>query len=177
MHNRRLSRQLYVRTLSGRASRGFLDLGFTRIPCVLGRAGTRTLKREGDGATPWGQFRVLSVYFRADRVSRPSTSLPIDLLDPSDGWCDAPSDRNYNRYVRHPYPASAEHLWRDDHLYDVVGVLDYNIVPRRRGLGSAIFLHIAHRERKPTAGCVAVSKQDMRRLLSWLGPQTVFCIQ
>ncbi len=176
MHNRRLPRQLFVRTLSQRASQGFLDLGFTRIPCVLGRSGKRALKREGDGATPLGHFRILSFYFRGDRLSPPLTVLPVKALSRKDGWCDAPGDRNYNRLVCHPYPSSAEHLWRDDHLYDVVGVLDYNFEPRHQGCGSAIFLHIANPERKPTQGCIAVSQHDMKRLLTWLGPKTKFCV-
>jgi L,D-peptidoglycan transpeptidase YkuD (ErfK/YbiS/YcfS/YnhG family) len=89
-----------------------------------------------------------------------------------DGWCDAPDDRNYNRQVRLPYPASSETLWRDDHLYDVVIVLGHNQRPRRRGVGSAVFLHIAAGDFRPTAGCVAVSAADMRRLLPHLSTRT-----
>lgn len=176
MNNSSLPRQLFVRSLSAGASQGFLDLGFTRIPCWLGRAGKRASKYEGDGATPRGRMAVLSFYFRADRRARPATILPLCALRRDDGWCDAPHDRNYNRHVRHPYQASAEHLWRDDHLYDVIGVLDHNISPRCRGRGSAIFLHIAHPDGKPTEGCIAVSQHDMTRLLRWLGPKTTFNI-
>ena len=81
---------------------------------------------------------------------------------PDDGWCDDPGDRNYNRPVRLPYPASHEAMWRDDHLYDVVVVLGHNDGPRRRGVGSAIFFHLADPRRRPTAGCIAVSRKDMR---------------
>ncbi len=176
MHNRRQPRQLFVRSLSKGVSQGFLDLGFTRIPCALGRSGMRAIKREGDGATPLGRFCTLSFYFRADRTPRPMTALPVSPLHPNDGWCDASSDRNYNRPVRHPYPTSAERLWRHDNLYDVIGILDYNIVPRRRGRGSAIFLHIAHPDYRPTEGCIAVCAPDMKRLLTWLGPKTEFWI-
>lgn len=176
MYNSCLPRQLFVRSLSGRANQGFLDLGFTRIPCRLGRTGKRALKREGDGATPRGRMAVLSVYFRRDRISRPSTMLATRSLSQEDGWCDAPTDRNYNRRVRHPYPASAEHLWRTDHLYDVIGVLDYNIDPRCRGRGSAIFLHLMHPDGNPTEGCIAVRQEDVKRLLCWIGPKTEFII-
>jgi len=136
----------------------------------------RAIKREGDGATPLGRFCTLSLYFRADRRPRPATPLAVSALSEMDGWCDAPFDRNYNRPVSHPYPASAERLWRADYLYDVVGVLDFNISPRCNGRGSAIFLHIAHPEYKPTEGCIAVSAQDMNRLLAWLGPRTEVCV-
>ena len=82
-----------------------------------------------------------------------------------DGWCDDPVDRNYNRRVRHPYPASAERLWRSDHLYDLVVVLGYNDRPRVAGRGSAIFMHVAGPGFAPTEGCVALRLPDLKRLL------------
>ncbi len=127
------------------------------------------MKREGDRATPIGLWRLGTVFYRADRVRRPRTGLPIRPMAQHDGWCDAPLDRNYNRLVRHPYPASAEHLWRSDHLYDVLVVLEHNARPRIRGGGSAIFLHVAAPGFAPTAGCVAVRRHDLVRLLRYLG--------
>jgi L,D-peptidoglycan transpeptidase YkuD (ErfK/YbiS/YcfS/YnhG family) len=132
----------------------------------------RALKQEGDGATPRGHWHLVRVLYRADRVRRPRTALPVATLRPDDGWCDAPDDRNYNRPVRHPYGASAERLWRDDRLYDVVVVLDHNHCPRIRGRGSAIFLHLARPGFAPTEGCIAVSEPDMRRLLAGAGPRS-----
>lgn len=176
MPTMRLPRQLFVRSLSSASIRGFLDLGFTRVPCVLGRTGRRVLKREGDGATPFGRFGILSLLYRADRRSRPQANLPVASIEANDGWCDAPADRNYNRPVRHPYPESAERLWRDDHLYDVVGVLDYNISPRVRGRGSAIFLHICHPDGKPTAGCIAISAHDMKKLVGGFASKTILVV-
>lgn len=91
-------------------------------------------------------------------------------IKPADGWCDAVRDRNYNRPVQHPYPASAERLWREDRLYDVVVVLDHNQQPRIRGHGSAIFLHVRRPGSAPTEGCVALEPNDLRRLLRVLVP-------
>jgi L,D-peptidoglycan transpeptidase YkuD (ErfK/YbiS/YcfS/YnhG family) len=82
-----------------------------------------------------------------------------------DGWCDASADRNYNRPVRHPYPASAERLWRADGLYDIVVVLDCNDRPRVRGRGSAIFMHVAKPGYAPTEGCIALAQAHLLRLL------------
>jgi L,D-peptidoglycan transpeptidase YkuD (ErfK/YbiS/YcfS/YnhG family) len=87
-------------------------------------------------------------------------------LRPTDGWCDAPADRNYNRPVRHPYPASAETLWRDDSLYDIVVVLDCNFTSRARNRGSAIFLHVARAAFTPTEGCIALESSVLRRFVS-----------
>lgn len=86
-----------------------------------------------------------------------------------DGWCDAPSDRNYNRGVTLPYSASTERMWRDDELYDVVGILDHNARPRVRGRGSAIFLHVARAGYRPTEGCVALARGDLMRVLRLVG--------
>jgi L,D-peptidoglycan transpeptidase YkuD (ErfK/YbiS/YcfS/YnhG family) len=136
----------------------------------LGRSGRRTLKREGDGATPTGLFRLESIYYRPDRGPRPQTGLPLKIIRPTDGWCDAPADRNYNRSVCHPYPASAEEMWRPDGLYDVVVVLDCNRRPRIRGRGSAIFMHVARPGFKPTEGCIALRRADLVRILAHLKP-------
>ncbi|MFO0994302.1 MAG: L,D-transpeptidase family protein [Hyphomicrobiales bacterium] len=151
------------------ATHGRLRLGNLVIPCRLGRSGIKSLKREGDGATPAGRWMLRRVLFRPDRIARPQTRLPVAAIALLDGWCDAPSDRNYNRPVRLPYPASHESLWRDDRLYDVVVVLSHNERPRRRYHGSAVFLHMADPTGRPTAGCVAVRPRDMGRLLALCG--------
>ncbi len=165
---RGLGRAARVTGLSLAATRGKLRLGILYLPCALGRGGRRAGKCEGDGATPLGTWRVREVLYRADRTPRPGTSLPARMIRPEDGWCDAPGDRNYNRPVRHPYPASAERLWREDDLYDVVVVLDYNLRPRVRGKGSAIFMHVARPGYRPTEGCIALRRDHLLLVLSKL---------
>lgn len=159
---------LVIRGLSARATRGQIEIGPHRLSCALGRSGRRAVKREGDGATPIGLWRLRMVYYRADRLSRPRTQLLVCRIGHQDGWCDAPADRNYNRRVQRPYPASAENMWRDDGLYDLVVVLGYNDRPRRRGAGSAIFIHIARAGFEPTAGCVALRRGDLVKILRLL---------
>ena len=88
------------------------------VRCALGRGGliACTDKREGDGCTPMGSFRIKQVLYRADRLTSPDCRLPIRPLEPHDGWCDAPDDAaHYNRHVCLPHPSSHENLWRDDH--------------------------------------------------------------
>jgi L,D-peptidoglycan transpeptidase YkuD (ErfK/YbiS/YcfS/YnhG family) len=157
--------QVTVRGIAARPERGLLSLNGLSFSCALGRSGRKSDKREGDGATPIGAFHMRQAFYRADRILRPRTSLPLTALRPDDGWCDEPGDRNYNRRVRHPYQASAEHLWRTDHLYDVVVVLGYNETPRVRGRGSAIFMHVAGENFAATAGCVALRIGDLLRVL------------
>jgi L,D-peptidoglycan transpeptidase YkuD (ErfK/YbiS/YcfS/YnhG family) len=168
--------QLVVRGRSDRDQRGVLTYGSLRLPCALGRSGRRTGKREGDGATPIGRFAVRQAFYRADRLGRPRTRVPLSPLRADDGWCDDPKDRNYNRYVRHPYPASAEHLWRTDGLYDLVVVIGHNDKPRVRGRGSAVFIHVAGAGLAPTAGCIALRRADLERLMTRLRPGTVVTV-
>lgn len=141
------------------------DLGEVR--CAFGRGGVTeaAAKREGDGATPLARMAVLAGFRRKGRPGAARTTLPMADIAPALGWCDAPADRNYNRPVPLPYPAGHERMWRPDGLYDAVIVLGWNIVPRLRNRGSAIFLHLARPGYAPTEGCIAVSRPTMARLL------------
>jgi L,D-peptidoglycan transpeptidase YkuD (ErfK/YbiS/YcfS/YnhG family) len=162
--------RLILRGLSRARSQGKLCLLTQQFPCAIGRGGRRPKRQEGDGITPLGRWPVREVLYRADRIARPRTGLPIQAIRPDDGWCDAPMDRNYNRPVRLPYPAGHERMWREDGLYDLVIVLGYNDRPRSLGRGSAIFMHLARADYAPTAGCIALSRADMLKLLGWLRP-------
>jgi len=157
-----------VLSLSAGATQGWICGGGVSFRCALGRSGRRTGKREGDGATPVGAWPVRCVHYRPDRVRRPAAGVPVRAIRPGDGWCDAASDRNYNRRVRHPYPASAEEMWRTDALYDIVVELGCNDRPRARGRGSAIFIHVAHLHYTPTAGCIALARGDLLHLAARL---------
>jgi L,D-peptidoglycan transpeptidase YkuD (ErfK/YbiS/YcfS/YnhG family) len=154
------------------ARKGRLTIGGMSFPCAIGRSGLSPRKREGDGATPCGRFGLMRVFYRSDRLRPPVTALPASPLRPHDGWCDAPGDRNYNRPVRLPYPAGHEKLWREDGLYDLIVVLNHNYERRTHGLGSAIFMHVAEKGLSPTAGCVALSRSDLLRLLRHCGPHS-----
>jgi len=167
-----VAQSIRVRPAAGPAHRAVLQLGDARFPAAIGRTGITRAKREGDGATPAATLRPLQLLYRQDRLKRPWTFLPLRPIRPDDGWCDDPGHRDYNRAVRLPHPARHEELWRDDRLYDLVVVLNWNTVPRRRGTGSAIFLHIAAPGLAPTAGCIAVTPPVMRRLLAAMDQTT-----
>jgi L,D-peptidoglycan transpeptidase YkuD (ErfK/YbiS/YcfS/YnhG family) len=108
--------------------------------------------------------------YRSDRIPMPISLLPRRHITPADGWCEAPADRNYNRPVKLPYAAGRESMARDDSLYDIVVSLSHNERPRIKGAGSAIFFHLE--AARPTAGCVAVSLANMRKILELCGPGT-----
>jgi L,D-peptidoglycan transpeptidase YkuD (ErfK/YbiS/YcfS/YnhG family) len=151
---------------------GIMRIGGLQVRCSLGKGGLRpaALKREGDGASPIGVWPLRRVLYRPDRGPAPRTALPVQPIAPDDGWCDDPQDPNYNRPVTHPYPASAERLWREDAVYDIVVVLGCNDDPVVPDRGSAIFLHLARPDYAPTEGCVALARPDLDALLALAGP-------
>jgi len=155
---------------------GTLSYQRKTIRCALGRSGTRADKREGDGATPVGCFALRQVLYRADRVAKPETGLHVSAIDPSNGWCDAPDDARYNQPVTLPYPASAELLWREDALYDLIVVLGHNDEPINPGMGSAIFWHVARPDFSATEGCVAIPFCELIEVLKRCGPGDRLCI-
>jgi len=163
---------IVVRRAPGKPAEGRLLLPHGARRTALGRSGMKALKREGDGATPLGRFPIREVLYRTDRISRPRTGVPCRVIRKRDGWCDDPSDRNYNRPIKLPSRRSAEGMMRADELYDVVVVLGYNDRPRVRGRGSAIFMHLARPGYTPTEGCIALSRGDMLALLRHLRPGT-----
>lgn len=152
-----------------RGTRGTLRLGPVVLPCALGRSGIRAFKREGDGATPVGHFPILRGMVRGDRpLAAVPMMLPSRRIRRREGWSDDPLDPAYNRAVRLPRRRRAEDLWRDDRLYDVVIVLDYNVTRRARWRGSAVFWHVAQPGLGPTEGCIALSTRDMARVIPHL---------
>jgi len=157
-----------VRPRPGRPSQGLAAFAGAVLPCALGRTGIRAIKREGDGATPRATLPLIAALWRDDRLARPRAALALRAIRGDDGWCDAPFDGRYNRAVRLPCAASHEELSRDDGLYDVLVVLDFNLRPRTARGGSAIFLHCARPGLSATAGCVAFPRPVLLRLLARL---------
>lgn len=171
--------QIHVTGSSGNHL-GELRLGERRFVCALGRSGVSAEKREGDGSTPLGSFPLRELRYRQDRLPVPATELPLVPTSPADGWCDAPEDPAYNKPVRLPYPASAETMWRDDHLYDLVVVLGHNDEPVVPHAGSAVFFHLAREEGgelQPTEGCVALRLADMLEVIALCGPESRMTIE
>ena len=154
----------------------WLDWGAGKRRAAIGPGGIAVKGGEGDGITPKGAWPVREIFYRADRVAPPRTSLPLRAITEDDGWCDAPGDPNYNRLVKLPYPASHEEMWRADHLYDLVAVLGFNDDPVVPGKGSAIFLHLARDGYAPTHGCVALNYDDALAAIEQLRPGDIVII-
>jgi L,D-peptidoglycan transpeptidase YkuD (ErfK/YbiS/YcfS/YnhG family) len=161
-------RHIRIRARPGRPTQGFLFIGALTLPVALGRGGIRADKREGDGGTPRGCFRPLRLWWRADRLPRPQTLLPVLRIGPLDAWCEEPADRRYNRAFRRSANEPGDRLMRSDHLYDLIVEIDHNTRPRVAGRGSAVFIHVARDAFAPTAGCIALRRRDLQILVARL---------
>jgi L,D-peptidoglycan transpeptidase YkuD (ErfK/YbiS/YcfS/YnhG family) len=177
MHRCGLIRQGKPMIFTATASSGSLGSvswpgGPAPLKAAFGRGAVKpaAAKREGDGASPAGVWAMRRVLYRPDKAPPPLIALPIAPIATTDGWCDAPGDSAYNRPVTLPYPASAEHMWLQDDIYDLVVILGHNDAPPVPGLGSAIFMHIARHDYAPTAGCVALARPDLEALLAVARP-------
>jgi L,D-peptidoglycan transpeptidase YkuD (ErfK/YbiS/YcfS/YnhG family) len=156
---------------------GVIRAGIWTIPVALGRSGIRANKREGDGGTPRGVFHPLRIWWRADRLKRPRSHLPLRAIGPMDAWCEDPRDRRYNRPFKRSANEPGDLLARDDHVYDLVVEIDHNVRPRVAGRGSAVFIHLARKGFTPTAGCIALGRRDLIWLVERLGRHTRIMIR
>ena len=152
-----------------------IEVGGIAYPCTIGRAGVARPgeKCEGDLKTPTGSFPLRRCYYRADRMPTPDTNLELIALTPDSGWCDDAAHPLYNQFVKLPFAARHEQLWREDHVYDLIIPLGYNDGPIIPGAGSAIFLHLMRDDGVGTEGCVALKRADLLALLPGLSAQTV----
>ena len=130
-----------------------------QLQCAIGLNGLTKNKHEGDLSTPIGTFHFDKIYYRADRLGSMKFNVDSSIINKNDGWCDDQTSELYNQHIQFPFEKSAEHLYRDDHIYDIVCVINYNTFPIIPGHGSAIFLHIAKPGFLGTEGCIAIERE------------------
>ena len=144
--------------------------------CAIGLSGISDSKKENDGATPAGQYNIRSVLYRPDRIPPPDTFLRIEPLKIDDVWCDNPEKKEYNLKVTRSKGLITERLWRKDSLYDLILIIGYNDDPVIVGKGSAIFIHVAKPNYKPTRGCITLKLVDLYQILKSLKPSDTILI-
>lgn len=145
-------------------------------------------RRQRSGKTPAGVFALPWAFGRAPN---PGTHLAYVQVDRNDAWTYNPAvPSTYNLFQDasvkwRGYGPYVEHLWNYGRQYDYAVVLDFNLpkepisvdvkgirrasAPANTRRGGGIFLHVSKGE--PTAGCVAIPRADMHRLLTWLDPE------
>ena len=144
----------------------FLYFQKYKLRCSIGKRGISIKKKEGDKKTPKGEFKLKYILYRKDRVFDLQTKLKKIKIDKKMGWCDDPKSNYYNKIINYPFKYRSEKLWRKENIYDIIIIIDYNLNPIIKNKGSAIFLHIAKRKYQPTAGCIAVSKKNIKLIAS-----------
>ena len=126
--------------------KGYLEYKNFKCHCALGKAGIGKKKIEGDNITPKGNFRILKVYYRKDRIKKIHTKFKLIKIKKNMGWCSDPNSKNYNQQIKLPTRFKHEKLYRKDSLYDIILFINYNINPIVKNKGSAIFIHIAKKK-------------------------------
>ena len=158
--------------MSMRIKSNYLIYNGNKYKCSIGNGGFSRKKKEGDGCTPVGVFKITDIFYRGDKIKKLSTHYDLKKILPSDGWCDDPNHKLYNTKIEFPFSHSAEQLFRQDDLYDIVCVTNHNQNPIIPGAGSAIFIHIASPEYSATEGCVALTQKDLVEILLTLTEST-----
>ena len=144
-------------------------------PARLGRNGLSANRREGDGTTPAGTFRIHPTMYGNER--NPGVRFRYVRVRCGDWWDEDPASRTYNRFVRTrcgsrpPFRVVSAGMWQERVAYPFLAVVEFNMRPVVRGRGSGIFLHA--QTGGPTAGCISLRKDDLRRVLRWLRPGDV----
>ena len=156
---------------------GYLIFNNFRFPCAFGKNGIKKKKIEGDGITPKGIFKLTKVFYRFDRIKKIKTILKKIKIKKNMGWCDDSKSKFYNKQILLPSKFKHEKLYRNDFIYDIIVVIDYNTKPVIKNKGSAIFIHVARNNLVPTKGCVALKKEDLLLLLSIIKANTKICIR
>ena len=151
---------------------GYLKYKNLKFRCALGKAGIGKKKIEGDNITPRGTFNIVKIYYRDDRVKKMSSKFKLIKITKKMGWCDDPNSKDYNQLINLPTKYKYEKLYRKDNVYDLLIVLNYNISPTIKKKGSAIFIHVARKNYKKTAGCIALKKNHLTKLIKTINKDT-----
>ncbi len=151
---------------------GYLKYKNFKFKCALGKHGISEKKKEGDKITPKGIYKIVNVYYRQDRIKKISSQLKLIKIKKNMGWCDDPDSKNYNELIKVPAKYSYEKLFRNENTYDLIIVLNYNMNPVIKNKGSAIFIHVAKKNYKKTAGCIALKKTHLTKLIENINKRT-----
>jgi L,D-peptidoglycan transpeptidase YkuD (ErfK/YbiS/YcfS/YnhG family) len=155
---------------------GYLKFKNLKFKCALGKAGVGKKKIEGDNITPKGTFQIVKIYYRSDRIKNIYSKIKLFKINNKMGWCDDPNSKKYNQLITLPSKYTHEKLYRQDNVYDLVIVLNYNMIPIIKNKGSAIFIHVAKKNYKKTAGCVALKKKHLVKLIKNIKHKTKIII-
>ena len=153
-----------------------LQIDEFKFRCSIGKKGSTKNKKEGDKKTPKGSFKIGNLYYRKDRIEKPTTLLKCIKIKKNMGWCDdVRFPKKYNKLIRVENKIQHEKLKRNDHKYDLLIPIKYNFEKTVTGLGSCIFIHLT-KDYKPTAGCIALKEKDFLIMLKLIRKNSIIKI-
>jgi L,D-peptidoglycan transpeptidase YkuD (ErfK/YbiS/YcfS/YnhG family) len=155
---------------------GYLRYKNLKFRCAVGKKGIKKKVKEGDNITPKGKYKIINFLYRADKLKKVTTVLKKVKIKKNMVWCDDIRSKFYNKLTYLPNNDSHEKLFRNDDIYDLILVLNYNLNPVIKGKGSAIFIHVAKKKFTSTRGCIALQKKDLLNLLQNIKKNTTIKI-
>jgi L,D-peptidoglycan transpeptidase YkuD (ErfK/YbiS/YcfS/YnhG family) len=147
-----------------------------KVKCAFGKRGIGIKKKEGDQITPKGKFRIKSLFYRKDRIFNLKAKIKKIVIRKNMGWCDDSASDKYNKLIKFPFKYNAEKLYKSNNTYDIILVLNFNTNPTKKNKGSAIFIHVAKKNYENTAGCIALSKKNLKNLVANINKKTTIHI-
>jgi L,D-peptidoglycan transpeptidase YkuD (ErfK/YbiS/YcfS/YnhG family) len=143
------------------------------FPARVGYNGVRRDRREGDGTTPAGTFRIGPTMYGV--AANPGVRFRYQRLRCGDWWVEDPRSPWYNTF-RHvpcgrkpPFRTTTGDMSTERRAFAHLAVIEFNMRPVVPGRGSGIFLHAA--TDGPTAGCVSLRRDHLARVLRWFAPE------
>ena len=150
-----------------------LTYGNYNAKCAIGKRGIGFKRKEGDLITPKGRYKIKYILYRKDRIKKIRSKIKKIIIKKNMAWCDDPNSKRYNKLIKLPSSFSYEKLYRNDNVYDIILVLNYNMKPIIKHKGSAIFIHVSKSNYKKTEGCVALKKTHLLKILKDLKKNTL----
>jgi L,D-peptidoglycan transpeptidase YkuD (ErfK/YbiS/YcfS/YnhG family) len=147
-------------------------------PARVGHNGIRKNRREGDGTTPIGTFRIGRSMYGND--PNPGVKFRYRRLRCGDWWVEDPASPAYNTFQhvacgsQPPFKTNTPGMWEERTAYSHLAVVEFNMNPVVPGRGSGIFLHA--QTGGPTNGCISLRRSDLVRVLRWLRPSAAASI-
>ncbi len=157
------------------------------INCQIGKRGFNLnyKKKEGDFTTPKGKWNIERLFYRRDKIpflkTHKSFRKKIYIISKNCCWCDDIFHKKYNKHIKIrdlnvKNKIKHEALWREDDVYDIIFVLNYNTRPIIKGKGSAIFMHCSFKNYRSTRGCVAIEKKFLKYISNLINKNTILKI-
>ncbi|MBA2461006.1 MAG: L,D-transpeptidase family protein, partial [Actinobacteria bacterium] len=138
----------------------------------VGRRGLSADRREGDGTTPTGTYRIGATMY--GNAPNPGVRFRYRRLRCGDWWDEDSSSSTYNSFQHVPcgrrpsFRGASEGMWEQPRPYPHLAVVEYNMRPVVPGRGSGIFLHA--QTGRTTNGCISLRRAELVAVLRWLRP-------